>query len=162
MRFKSLAMIAGLCALTISGCAYRADLVQGNFVEQEAVDQLRYGMSAEQVRFILGTPMLIDPFDSSRWYYVHYLREGWGDPQIKNLIVLFSGSTLIDLTGDFDKPLMFDSGINNFSKLSMGDDPTEPYGAQNGNETPASALSDEPLTFDEPDALPQEAATGDL
>ena len=121
MQFRKIALIAAT-ALTLGllqGCAYRADLVQGNYVEQENVDRLRYGMSAEQVRFILGTPMLIDPFDSSRWYYVHYYRKGWDDPEVKNLIVLFQGATLVDMSGDFKKPLEFSSGINDFSKVDL-------------------------------------------
>lgn len=112
MQLKKIALGAALAAtaLAFSGCAYRPDLAQGNFVEQDRIDMLRYGMTAEQVRFILGTPMLVDPFDNSRWYYVHYLREGWDDPQIKNLIVLFSGSVLIDMSGDFEKPADFMDG----------------------------------------------------
>ncbi len=111
MQFRKLALVSALSGtLLLSGCAYRADLAQGNFVEQERIDMLRYGMSAEQVRYILGTPMLIDPFDNSRWYYVHYLREGWNEPQIKNLIVLFSGAALIDVSGDFEKPADFMQG----------------------------------------------------
>ncbi len=115
---KTLLTAAVLSFTLLSGCAYRADLAQGNYVEQENVDRLRYGMSAEQVRFILGTPMLVDPFDSSRWYYVHYLREGWDDPQVQNLIVLFQGSTLVDMTGDFKKPALFGSGVNDYSKVN--------------------------------------------
>ncbi len=121
MQFRKIALIAAT-ALTLGllqGCAYRADLAQGNYVEQENVDRLRYGMSAEQVRFILGTPMLIDPFDSSRWYYVHYYRQGWDDPEVKNLIVLFQGATLVDMSGDFKKPLEFSSGINDYSKVDL-------------------------------------------
>lgn len=99
-----------LCAACLtSGCAYRADLAQGNFVEQERVDLLRRGMTAEQVRYILGTPMLIDPFDQSRWYYVHFLRQGWSDPDISRLIVRFDGHILIDVSGDFARPANFDS-----------------------------------------------------
>ena len=98
MQLRKFALVSVLGgSLLLSACAYRPDLAQGNFVEQERIDMLRYGMSAEQVRYILGTPMLVDPFDNSRWYYVHYLREGWDDPQIKNLIVLFSGSTFDSL-----------------------------------------------------------------
>ncbi len=112
VKLKKIALAALLSAgvLSLGGCAFRADLAQGNFVEQERIDMLRYGMSAEQVRYILGTPMLVDPFDNSRWYYVHFLREGWGDPQIKNLIVLFSGSTLVDISGDFTRPAEFNAG----------------------------------------------------
>ncbi len=122
--FRKLAIFAILPLMLglTGGCAYRADLAQGNFVEQEAVNQLQYGMSAEQVRYILGTPMLVDPFDNSRWYYVHFLREGWSSPEIKNLILMFSGATLVDVAGDFKKPLGFGGGVGgseaDFSGLS--------------------------------------------
>ncbi len=113
MSFKKTVMTCAaglLLASLFSGCAYRSDLAQGNFVEQDAVNQLTYGMTQEQVRFVMGTPMLIDPFDSSRWYYVHFLREGWSDPEIKNMVLLFSGKVLVDISGDFQKPATFGSG----------------------------------------------------
>ncbi len=129
MQLKKTALAALLAAgvLSLGGCAYRADLAQGNFVEQERVDMLRYGMSAAQVQYILGTPMLVDPFDNSRWYYVHYLREGWNDPQIRNLVVLFSGSTLVDISGDFDKPADFmNSQSGQITKVDLPAAPAEP------------------------------------
>ncbi len=110
---KIIKIAALICALSLlaSGCAYRADLAQGNFVEQDAVSKLHAGMTPEQVRFVLGTPMLIDPFDASRWYYVHYLRRGWSDPEIQNLILLFSNGVLIDMQGDFKRPSTFSSPL---------------------------------------------------
>lgn len=96
--------LAFAVAIALSSCAYRADLAQGNFVEQDKIDTLRYGMSYEQVQFIMGTPMLTDPFDQNKWYYVHYLRQGWSDPEIKNLVLVFSNNRLIDIQGDFNKP----------------------------------------------------------
>ena len=51
-------------SLLTSSCAYRADLVQGNYVEQDLVNQLSVGMSSEQVRYVLGSPMLIDPYNT--------------------------------------------------------------------------------------------------
>ncbi|SPT69980.1 outer membrane protein assembly factor BamE [Anaerobiospirillum thomasii] len=123
MHFKKLALITATAAAMIltTSCAYRADLAQGNFVEQENIDKLRYGMSDEQVRFVLGTPMLVDPFDNTRWYYVHYLREGWSDPQIKNLIVLFNGRTLVDIAGDFKKPAAFNENSTIVNKVDLSD-----------------------------------------
>lgn len=103
------AALAFVVAVSLSSCAYRADLAQGNFVEQEKIDTLRYGMSYEQVQYIMGTPMLTDPFDASKWYYVHYLRQGWSDPQIQNLILVFANNRLIDIQGDFKKPADFES-----------------------------------------------------
>ena len=111
MKIIKIAVLAGALSLLASGCAYRADLAQGNFVEQDAVSKLHSGMTPEQVRFVLGTPMLIDPFDASRWYYVHYLRRGWSDPEIQNLILLFSNGVLIDMQGDFKRPSTFSSPL---------------------------------------------------
>lgn len=123
MQLRKLLMVGALftaVATISSGCAYRTDLAQGNFVEQDAVDQLRQGMSAAQVQYILGTPMLTDPFDNSRWYYVHYLRQGWDDPEIKNLVVVFEGNTLSDIAGDFEKPTSFYDGTQNIQKINFG------------------------------------------
>jgi len=112
MIIKNLFKIAAFCAALplLTSCAYRADLNQGNYLEQEGVDKLSYGMSSDQVRYVLGTPMLIDPFDNAHWYYTSFKREGWGDPQIKNLVLLFNNNTLVDMSGDFKKPATFGSG----------------------------------------------------
>ncbi len=112
---KNKLIVAGALALLLScsGCAYRADLAQGNFVEQSQVNKLHAGMTPEQVRFVMGTPMLIDPFDSTRWYYVHYLREGWSDPKIENLVLLFQNGVLVDMQGDFKRPASFAIPLSN-------------------------------------------------
>ncbi len=109
MKLRKILCIATLCACVpfVSSCAYRADLNQGNYVDQDLVDNLSYGMSSEQVRYVLGAPMLVDPFDKSRWYYTAFKREGWNDPEIKNLVLLFQGNTLVDMSGDYKKPLSF-------------------------------------------------------
>ncbi len=123
-RTKCAAAVLALTAtLSIGGCAYRADLTQGNFVEQQAVSKLQVGMTPEQVRFIMGTPMLVDPFDASRWYYVHYLREGWSDPKIENLTLLFANGVLVDMQGDFKRPASFSQ---NFNQQNAIDDGTVP------------------------------------
>jgi len=57
---------------------YRIDVQQGNFVSREMVDQLREGMTREQVRFVLGTPLLTDLFHANRWDYVFRLQKGSG------------------------------------------------------------------------------------
>jgi outer membrane protein assembly factor BamE len=50
---------------TSSGCVYRAPLSQGNLLKQEDLDQVVVGMTRNQVRFLLGTPMIDDPFHSA-------------------------------------------------------------------------------------------------
>ncbi|MBQ2382201.1 MAG: outer membrane protein assembly factor BamE [Succinivibrio sp.] len=108
---------ASLSFLTTS-CAYRADLVQGNYVEQDLVNQISAGMSTEQVRYVLGSPMLIDPYDKSRWYYINFYREGWSSPDIKRLVLVFNGNTLVDMAGDYKKPVTFNQLNNALNKTS--------------------------------------------
>lgn len=133
MRLNKILLIGALTATLATltnGCAYRYDLDQGNFVEQEAVNKLRQGMTDDQVRFILGTPMLTDPLDNSRWYYTQLHRQGWNDPEIKTLIAIFQGRTLVDIHGDFEKPAEFNSGVNSVQKISSEDMVIAPANSQ--------------------------------
>ncbi|VFP86607.1 Outer membrane protein assembly factor BamE [Candidatus Erwinia haradaeae] len=70
-------LITMLIALTItSGCSisdklvYHPDLIQGNYLSHNNLVKIRIGMTQEQVRSILGTPQVSDPFGSNIWYYV--------------------------------------------------------------------------------------------
>ena len=64
------------CPLALSGCMYRMPVQQGNFLEDKELDQVKLGMTRAQVRYLLGTPMVADPFESSRWDYVYTLKQG--------------------------------------------------------------------------------------
>ena len=100
-------------APAFSACAYRPDLHQGNFTEQKDVNLLRRGMTREQVKYILGTPMLTDPMDTSTWYYIHYTRRGWSEPEQQKLVIKFNDNeTLEDIYGDFEKSALFDSSVS--------------------------------------------------
>ena len=79
---------------------YRQDIQQGNIVTQEEVDQLQPGMSRRQVRFLLGTPMLVDVFHQNRWDYVYTLTEGWGDMEKTRLSLYFEADQLMRIEGD--------------------------------------------------------------
>ena len=79
-------VLAALC----SGCVYRMSIQQGNFLEGKTVDQLQVGMTRAQVRYLLGTPMVPDPFDKERWDYLYYYKKGrLRTPQQRHLIVYF-------------------------------------------------------------------------
>ncbi len=58
------------------GCVYVADVQQGNIIENKELDQLKTGMTKKQVKFLLGSPIIRDPFHQNRWDYVYTLREG--------------------------------------------------------------------------------------
>lgn len=80
---------------------YRINIVQGNFVSREAASQLRPGMTREQVKFLLGTPLLTDVFHANRWDYVFSFRRG-DTPvvQQRRFTVFFDGDTLAKFGGD--------------------------------------------------------------
>ena len=59
-----------------SGCVYRINIQQGNFLDQAAVDQVKPGMTRSQIRYLLGTPMVADSFNKERWDYIYYLKKG--------------------------------------------------------------------------------------
>jgi len=63
-----------VCAALLSSCIYRMEIQQGNLVTQESVSQLKPGMTKDQVRFILGTPLVVDIFHTERWDYVYTLQ----------------------------------------------------------------------------------------
>ena len=79
---------------------YRMDIQQGNFVSQEMVAQLKPGMTKDQVRFILGTPMVNDIFHPDRWDYVYWREAGNGTREQRKLTVLFDNGQLSRLDGD--------------------------------------------------------------
>lgn len=94
-----------LClALQLSGCGplapYRIDIQQGNYVSQEMVAQLKRGMTKEQVRFVLGTPLVTDIFHADRWDYVYLLDRPRQPREQRRLAVFFEDGKLARLEGD--------------------------------------------------------------
>jgi outer membrane protein assembly factor BamE len=83
---------AAVLALGLPACVYRMDVQQGNLLDVEQVDQVEVGMTRSQVRFLLGTPMVIDSFEADRWDYVYSLRRGHErHVERRHLIVWFDG-----------------------------------------------------------------------
>ena len=79
---------------------YRMVIQQGNFISQEMVSQLKPGMAKEQVRFILGTPLVTDIFHADRWDYVFFRETPDGKREQRNLSVLFDNGKLARVLGD--------------------------------------------------------------
>jgi outer membrane protein assembly factor BamE len=74
-KFQRIFLGMALTALA-SGCVYRINIQQGNFLDQAAVEQVKAGMTRSQVRYLLGTPMVADSFNKERWDYIYYLKKG--------------------------------------------------------------------------------------
>ncbi len=79
---------------------YKIDVVQGNFVSREQVQALQPGMGRQQVRDILGTPLVTSLFHSDRWEYVFTLKRPKTEVQTRKLTVFFNGDTLERAEGD--------------------------------------------------------------
>lgn len=79
---------------------YRVEVVQGNFVSREQVEALKPGMSRQQVRDTLGTPLMASVFHSDRWDYVFTLKRQGVQPQARKLTVFFKGNELERFEGD--------------------------------------------------------------
>ena len=101
---------------SLSGCSflydtfvYQIDITQGNYIDEEKVDQVELGMTQEQVIYILGSPMLIDQFDSSKWYYIRYIKPGGEKAQSEKIQLTFENRVLseVERYGAFlDNPLI--------------------------------------------------------
>ena len=96
-------------ALCLSACGfvgfpgvYKIDVEQGNIVTEEMVAQLKPGMTRRQVRFILGTPLLEDPFNQDRWDYPYVKRNGLKVLNESRLLVYFDGDSLVKYEGDVE------------------------------------------------------------
>ena len=101
MRKTTLLFLSFFCLLAASGCIYRANISQGNLVKQEDLDQAEIGMTQNQVRFLLGTPMISDPFSRNRWDYVYYLTIGRDDATRKRWVsVYFEDGTVSEIRLD--------------------------------------------------------------
>lgn len=118
------AIIAAAAVAALAGCSsydsvtqriaqsitpYRITVVQGNFVSQEKAAQLQAGMTREQVRALLGTPLLSDMFHADRWDYLFYFKRGSTSVvQQRDLVLTFSADRLASWTGAENLPSELD------------------------------------------------------
>ena len=103
---KKLIIISILAAaLFLTGCTpHRIDIQQGNKVTPEDLAKLKNGMNRNQVVFILGSPLLKDPFHSDRWDYIYYLKPGNKEIKQSRITLYFDGDTLIRIDDSAYRP----------------------------------------------------------
>lgn len=94
-----MALLAGCSNLRFPG-VYRIDIPQGNFVTEDMLTELRPGMTAEQVRYVLGPPTLQDPFTEGSWRYLMRYLPGEGDPVEQEIVVFFENGQYSHYEGD--------------------------------------------------------------
>ena len=102
-------LLATAIALLLGGCAYegssklpgvyRIDIQQGNVVDQEMLDQLKPGMDMNQVRYIMGTPVLTEPFHQNRWDYIYSYSEGGKRREQRHVMLFFDGNDKLESIG---------------------------------------------------------------
>ena len=88
---------------------YRVDIQQGNVVDQSMINKLKPGMDKKQVRFIMGTPLLQDPFHSDRWDYIYSFEPGGGDRKQRHIALHFNDDKLVKITGDVETSYSLDT-----------------------------------------------------
>ncbi len=94
-----------LLTLLLASCStYKMDIRQGNYISDDMRDKLRLGMSKQQVHYVLGTPMISDPFHATRWDYVYRLEQKGKIVEDRHLSVYFDGDNLARVE-DGGKPL---------------------------------------------------------
>jgi outer membrane protein assembly factor BamE (lipoprotein component of BamABCDE complex) len=79
---------------------YRIDIQQGNNLTAEAVSQLKLGLSKDQVRALLGTPLLASIFHAERWDYLYFREHPDGKRESRKLTVFFEDGRLARVDGD--------------------------------------------------------------
>ena len=96
-------IIIALISLTMGACVFQPCVQQGNYIEQEKVEQIEIGMTKNQIRFLLGTPMIDDPFNENRWDYVYFLKIGRNQAISKTWVsIIFDENTVSQIIKDRD------------------------------------------------------------
>ena len=101
MRIKIILLTVILFSPLLSSCtAYKMDIRQGNFVTPEIREKIKPGMTMQQVRYVLGTPMINDVFHANRWDYAYRLERGGKLIEKHRLTLYFSGDSLARVDDD--------------------------------------------------------------
>ncbi len=95
---------------------YHINIQQGNFLDQATVEQVKAGMTRSQVRYLLGTPMVADPFNKECWDYIYYLKNGRTHHiDSRRVTVYFDG----DKVARLDKPTAAEAAAQDASAAKV-------------------------------------------
>lgn len=92
-------LLSLVTVISLYGCSgfpgvYKIDIPQGNIVTQEMLDQLKPGMTHNQVRYVMGTPLVTDTFSNNRWDYIYTMQSADGTRSEQRVYVLFEQGKL--------------------------------------------------------------------
>ncbi|HSS46748.1 MAG TPA: outer membrane protein assembly factor BamE [Burkholderiales bacterium] len=101
MRYRLifLALFLTACSPTVLITPHKIDVQQGNVVTQDMLDKVKPGMTKSQVRFVLGTPLISDPFHANRWDYVYRFNKAGKLTESRKLTAVFEGDKLKEIEG---------------------------------------------------------------
>ena len=102
---------------------YKIDIQQGNAVEAETVNKITLGMNKEQVRFVLGSPLIVDSFHPDRWDYIYLFTPGYGEEQRRQLTIIFDRGEVIDI---IKHNIVAEASSTAASDVDDSDEQTEP------------------------------------
>lgn len=160
--------LAASAALLLASCgslrlptpelkAYRMEIQQGNFVSQQMVSQLKPGMSKDQVRFVLGTPLIADSFHADRWDYVfRRQRVNSSELEHRRIAVFFEDDKLKRIDGDVTAAANADPAAVKVPEAPRAQHPgtptqPEPAAAKTAEAAaPAPAAAEKPASADKP------------
>ena len=127
---RSILSAALFAATALAGCSslqtsenflgvitpYRVEVVQGNVVTSEQAALVKPGLTRAQVRDVLGSPLLADPFHADRWDYVFTIRRQGAPPQLRRVVALFKSDVLasVDTGGELPSERDFVASIDTF------------------------------------------------
>ncbi len=94
-------ILISLLVLGLAGCGiiYKLPTRQGNVIEQKQLDKLQVGMTKDQVRYLLGTPIAADPFRPDRWDYFGYYKSPRGQVSTRTVTLYFADNKLSQMDG---------------------------------------------------------------
>jgi outer membrane protein assembly factor BamE len=103
-RLRPLALALLATCIGLAGCVYRMDIQQGNYLDGKAVGQLKVGMTRSQVRYLLGTPMVEDVFNSNRWDYIYYFKRGYVRRPLESRVIVYFQKDKVDRLALYNVP----------------------------------------------------------
>lgn len=106
LAHRFVVVLGSVAIASLAGCMswfapYRMEIQQGNYISQEVVSQLRPGMTRDQVRFLLGSPLVTDPFRPDRWDYIYTrAKQNSREVEARRLAVFFKDDVVERVSGD--------------------------------------------------------------
>ncbi len=119
----TISSLLGACSTLQFPGVYKITVEQGNVITQEMVDQLKPGMSKDQVEYIMGTPLIRDSFNAERWDYVYSIRRGDELRKEYRMTIYFKADNLDYFTGDFVPTAISEQAEQSADAEATGDTP---------------------------------------